>query len=89
MNEIPTQASWLPWALLSAVFAALTAICAQVGLEGERWSFTLWGRNVFDERYASSVYMRSISPAIYGRLDIDAMQNEPGATYGAEFRWRF
>ena len=34
MNEIPTQASWLPWALLSAVFAALTAICAKVGLEG-------------------------------------------------------
>src|SRR5215510_15339823 len=34
MNEIPTQASWLPWALLSAVFAALTAIFAKVGLEG-------------------------------------------------------
>ena len=62
---------------------------AQIGLEADRWSVTLWGRNVLDERYASSVYMRSISPAIYGRLDIDAMQNEPGATYGAEFRWRF
>ena len=62
---------------------------AQVGLEADRWSVTVWGRNVLDERYASSVYMRSISPAIYGRLDIDAMQNEPGATYGAEFRWRF
>jgi transporter family protein len=34
MNEIPTQAGWLPWALLSAVFAALTAIFAKVGLEG-------------------------------------------------------
>lgn len=34
MSEIPTQASWLPWALLSAVFAALTAIFAKVGLEG-------------------------------------------------------
>lgn len=32
MSEI--QASWLPWALLSAVFAALTAIFAKVGLEG-------------------------------------------------------
>jgi transporter family protein len=26
--------SWLPWALLSAVFAALTAIFAKIGLEG-------------------------------------------------------
>jgi bacterial/archaeal transporter family protein len=34
MNEIQTQASWLPWALLSAGFAALTAIFAKVGLEG-------------------------------------------------------
>jgi hypothetical protein len=33
--------------------------------------------------------MRTISPAIYGRLDIDAIQNEPGETYGAEFAWRF
>ena len=33
MSEIPTQASWLSWALLSAVFAALTAIFAKVGLE--------------------------------------------------------
>jgi len=28
------QANWLPWALMSAVFAALTAIFAKVGLEG-------------------------------------------------------
>jgi iron complex outermembrane receptor protein len=62
---------------------------AQVGLESDRWSVTVWGRNVLDERYASSVYMRSISPAIYGRLGIDAIQNEPGATYGAELRWSF
>ena len=34
MNEMPLQAGWLPWALLSAVFAALTAIFAKVGLEG-------------------------------------------------------
>jgi transporter family protein len=31
---MPVLASWLPWALLSAVFAALTAIFAKVGLEG-------------------------------------------------------
>jgi transporter family protein len=34
MNEMPIQANWLPWALLSALFAALTAIFAKVGLEG-------------------------------------------------------
>jgi transporter family protein len=34
MIEVPMQANWLPWALLSAVFAALTAIFAKVGLEG-------------------------------------------------------
>jgi transporter family protein len=34
MNEMPVQASWVTWALLSAVFAALTAIFAKVGLEG-------------------------------------------------------
>ncbi|HVZ53645.1 MAG TPA: EamA family transporter [Pseudolabrys sp.] len=27
------QASWLPWAVLSAIFAALTAIFAKVGVE--------------------------------------------------------
>jgi transporter family protein len=31
---MPSLQSWLPWALLSAVFAALTAIFAKVGLEG-------------------------------------------------------
>jgi iron complex outermembrane receptor protein len=61
----------------------------QAGLEKGKWAFTLWGRNVFDEHYVSSVFMRSISPGIYGRLGIDAFQREPGATYGAEFRWRF
>lgn len=29
-----TESSWFQWALLSAVFAALTAICAKIGLEG-------------------------------------------------------
>ena len=29
-----SMSSWLPWALLSAVFAALTAIFAKIGLDG-------------------------------------------------------
>jgi len=31
---MPLLTTWLPWALLSAVFAALTAIFAKIGLEG-------------------------------------------------------
>ena len=31
---MPMLGTWLPWALLSAVFAALTAIFAKVGLDG-------------------------------------------------------
>jgi transporter family protein len=31
---MPTTANWAAWALLSAAFAALTAIFAKVGLEG-------------------------------------------------------
>jgi transporter family protein len=30
----PSTSTWLPWALASAAFAALTAIFAKVGLEG-------------------------------------------------------
>src|SRR5262245_22844902 len=46
MNEISTQASWLPWALLSAVFAALTAIFAKIGLEGVDSDFATLIRTV-------------------------------------------
>src|SRR4029079_15710646 len=31
---MPSTSAWLPWALGSAVFAALTAIFAKIGLEG-------------------------------------------------------
>ena len=31
---MPMLGTWLPWALLSAVFAALTAIFAKIGLDG-------------------------------------------------------
>jgi len=34
MNEMPLSSGWVVWALASAVFAALTAIFAKVGLEG-------------------------------------------------------
>lgn len=40
------SASWLPWALLSAVFAALTAVFAKVGLEGVDSDFATLVRTV-------------------------------------------
>ena len=46
MNEVTMQASWLPWAVLSALFAALTAIFAKVGLEGVDSDFATLIRTV-------------------------------------------
>jgi len=34
-GEMVTSTGWFYWALLSAVFAALTAIFAKVGIQGE------------------------------------------------------
>lgn len=33
-SHVPVSQTWIAWALLSAVFAALTAIFAKIGLEG-------------------------------------------------------
>jgi transporter family protein len=33
-NNMPEFNSWLPWALMSAAFAALTAILAKIGVQG-------------------------------------------------------
>ncbi len=62
---------------------------AQVGLDGDNWSFTVWGRNIFEENYVTSVFLRTISPAIYGPLGKDLFQPDPGPVYGAQLRWRF
>ena len=37
-----TFPQWLPWALLSAVFAALTAIFAKLGLQGVDSDYATW-----------------------------------------------
>lgn len=42
----PATAAWLPWALGSAVFAALTAIFAKIGLEGVDSDFATLIRTV-------------------------------------------
>jgi len=41
-----TASNWLFWALLSAVFAALTAIFAKVGLEKVDSDFATWIRTI-------------------------------------------
>lgn len=62
---------------------------AQLGLDGANWSFSVWGRNIFEENYVTSVFLRTISPAIYGPLGKDLFQPDPGPVYGAQLRWRF
>ena len=62
---------------------------AQLGLETEQWSVSLWGRNVLDEDYVVSAFARSISPILLGTLGIDPYQIAPGPQYGVELRYRF
>ena len=50
---------------------------------------SLWGKNVFDQDYATSAYSRFISPLIFGVLQIDPVQIDTGAKYGVEVRWNF
>ena len=43
---MPTTTGWLTWALLSATFAALTAIFAKIGLQGVDSDFATLLRTV-------------------------------------------
>jgi transporter family protein len=43
---VPTSSNWFYWAILSAVFAALTAIFAKIGLEGVNSDLATWIRTV-------------------------------------------
>jgi iron complex outermembrane receptor protein len=60
---------------------------AQLGVAGERWTLTAWAKNLFDKRFVTSAYSRAISPLIFGALQVDPYQIDPGSTYGLEFRW--
>ena len=54
------------------------------------WGLTIYGRNVFNERYVYSAYSRYISALIFaGPLNEDVLLPAPGATFGAEIRWSF
>ena len=54
----------------------------RIGLEGERWSATAWGRNITDEKYLAEV----IPAAEFGGSFIHPA---PLATYGVDFSYRF
>jgi iron complex outermembrane receptor protein len=54
----------------------------RIGLEGERWSATAWGRNITDEEYLAEV----IPAAEFGGSFIHPAAL---ATYGVDFSYRF
>jgi len=66
-----------------------TTVDAQVGLEGERWSASLWAKNLLSEDYAVSAFARFIAPVLLVPLERDPYQIAPGALYGVELRYRF
>jgi iron complex outermembrane recepter protein len=60
-----------------------------VSLSKDRWTFTAYGKNVFDSRYVYSAYSRYISTLIFGALKEDALLPAPGTTFGVEIRVSF
>jgi iron complex outermembrane recepter protein len=61
---------------------AYDTINLRIGLEGERWAATVWGRNITDENYLEEV----IPAAEFGGSFIHPATT---ATYGADINFRF
>ncbi len=61
---------------------AYSTVNLRIGIEAERWSATLWGRNITDEEYLEEV----IPAAEFGGSFIHPAAT---ATYGADFAYRF
>jgi iron complex outermembrane recepter protein len=57
-----------------------------VSLSKDRWTFTAYGKNIFDSHYVYSAYSRYISTLIFGTLNEDVLLPAPGTTFGAEIR---
>jgi len=55
---------------------------ARLGLTTEKWDLTLWGRNLFNERY-----VKEIAPIIAGSATAVSLADL--RTYGLEARFRF
>jgi iron complex outermembrane recepter protein len=62
---------------------------AQLGLEGDNWSGTVFVRNLFERDYATSAFSRFIFAAALVPLNSDAVQRDPGRIFGAELSFRF
>ncbi|HKX55986.1 MAG TPA: TonB-dependent receptor [Xanthomonadales bacterium] len=62
---------------------------AMISLQGERWTVSLWGKNIFDERYVTSAFSRWVSPLIFGTLGVDIIQINEGVRYGIDLTWDF
>ena len=61
---------------------AYDTVNLRIGFEAERWSATVWGRNITDEEYLEEV----IPAAEFGGSFIHPAAT---ATYGADFSFRF
>ncbi|MBS0518870.1 MAG: EamA family transporter [Proteobacteria bacterium] len=85
-------ASWLPWALLSAAFAALTAVFAKVGVENVNSDFATLIRTIVILGVAAAIVALtgqwqspgSVSPRTYAFLVLSGLAT--GASWLCYFR---
>jgi len=68
---------------------AYSTVDAQIGLEGGQWAISVFGKNLFKEHYATSAFSRYIFGAALVPLASDAIQPDPGRTFGVEARVKF
>ena len=61
---------------------AFDTLNLRVGIEGDNWSATVWGRNITDVEYLEEVIP---APEFGGSFNHEAR----GASYGVDFRYRF
>jgi len=61
---------------------AFNTLNLRVGLDGENWSATIWGRNITDEEYLEEIIP---APEFGGSFNHQAR----GAAYGVDFKYRF
>jgi iron complex outermembrane receptor protein len=70
--------------------SALDLFAARASLEGERWTLSIWGRNLSDERYNSDIIVIFDDPANPPGLPFtQAVFKAPPRTYGVEIGVRF
>jgi len=61
---------------------------AQVGFTHNNWTLTVFGKNIFNERYVVSAYSRYISALIFSATG-DIVHPAVGDVWGVEFRAKF